>query len=56
MKAEIRLVQGDGLDDTKEAIESKEEDVVRQEFACISSKAKNKELDLLAEKSFGAKG
>ena len=30
--------------------------MVRQDFACISSKAKNKELDLWAEKSFGAKG
>jgi hypothetical protein len=29
--------------------------VVRQDFALISSKAKNRELDLLAEKSFGVK-
>jgi hypothetical protein len=29
--------------------------VVRQDFACISSKAKNKELVLVADNSFGAK-
>jgi hypothetical protein len=46
----------DGLDDTKEAIKIKKEEVVRQDFACISSKAKNKELVFVAEKSFGAKG
>jgi hypothetical protein len=34
----------------------KHEDVVRQDFTHISSKAKNKELDPLAEKSFGVKG
>ena len=49
-------VQGDGLDDAKEAIESNEVDMVTQDFACISLKAKNKELDLWAEKSFGEKG
>jgi hypothetical protein len=38
MKAETRQVQGDGLDDTKEAIEINEEDVVRQDFARIGSK------------------
>jgi hypothetical protein len=56
IKAEIRLVQGDRLDAAKEAIENNEENVVRQDFACINSKAKNKELDLLAGKSFGEKG
>jgi hypothetical protein len=56
IKAEIRLVQGDGLDDAKEAIKNNEENVVRQDFACKNSKAKNKELDLLAGKSFGEKG
>jgi hypothetical protein len=30
--------------------------VVRQDLACISSKVKNKELVLVAEKPFGAKG
>jgi hypothetical protein len=30
--------------------------VVRQDFACISSKVKNKKLDLMAEKSLGEKG
>ena len=29
--------------------------MVRQDFACISLKAKNKELDPWAEKSFGIK-
>jgi hypothetical protein len=53
MKAETRLVQGDGLDDTKEAIKTNEEDV---DCACISSETKNKELVLSAEKSSGAKG
>jgi hypothetical protein len=36
MKAEIHFVQGDGLDDAKEAIVINEEDMVRQNFACIS--------------------
>jgi hypothetical protein len=49
-------VQGDRLDDAKEAIKINEVDMVRQDFACISVKAKNKELDLWAEKSFGEKG
>jgi hypothetical protein len=48
-------VQGDGLDDAEEAIKINEVDMVRQDFACISLNAKNKELDLLAEKSFGKK-
>jgi hypothetical protein len=30
--------------------------MVREDSACISLKAKNKELDLLAEKFFGLKG
>jgi hypothetical protein len=55
MKAEIRFVQSDILDDTKEAIEINKEDVVRHDFAIISSKAENKELDLLGEKSYGVK-
>jgi hypothetical protein len=46
-------IQGDGLDDAKEAIEINEVDVVRQDFACTSLKAKNKELEMLAENSFG---
>ena len=46
-------VQGDGLDYAKEAIEINEENVVRQYFACTSLKAKNKEPELLAEKSIG---
>ena len=41
MKAEIRLIQGDGPDDAKETIKIHEEDVVRQDFACIGSKAKS---------------
>jgi hypothetical protein len=49
-------VQGDGLDDAKEAIEINEVDMVREYFAGISLKAKNKELNLLTEKSFGLKG
>jgi hypothetical protein len=64
MKGETRPVQGYGLDDTKETIEIKieikseikEEDVVRQDFARISSTTKNKDMVLVAEKSFGAKG
>jgi hypothetical protein len=56
MKAEMHFVQGDGLDDAKEAIEINEVDVVRQDFALISLKAKNKVLNLFAEKSFGARG
>ena len=42
MKAETRFVQSDVLGDTKEAIESNKEDVVRQDFVLISAKAKNK--------------
>ena len=56
MKAEISFVQDDGMDDAKEAIETNREDVVRQDFAHISSKAENKELDLLTEKPLGTKG
>jgi hypothetical protein len=53
MKAEICFAQSDVLNDAKEAIEINKEDVVRQDFVLISSKVKNKELDLWAEKSFG---
>jgi hypothetical protein len=48
MKAEILFAQSDVLDDDKEATEINKEDVVRQDFALISSKTKNKELDLWA--------
>jgi hypothetical protein len=56
MKAEIRFAQSNVLEDAKEATEINKEDVVRQDFALISSslhqlissKAKNKELDLWA--------
>ena len=44
-------IQGDGLDDAKEAIETNEVDVVREDFACTCLKAKNKELDLLTKKT-----
>jgi hypothetical protein len=44
MRAEIIFVQDDGMDDAEEVIETNKEDVVRQDFAHISSKAKNKEL------------
>ena len=44
MKAEIRFVQSDVLDDAKEAIEINKEDLVRQDFAL--------ELDLWGEKSY----
>jgi hypothetical protein len=50
VKAEIRCVQSDALDDAKEAIESNKEDVVRQDLALNSSKPENKELDLWGEK------
>jgi hypothetical protein len=43
-------VQGDGLDDAEEAIKINEVDMMRQDFACISLKTKNKELDPLAQK------
>ena len=44
------------MDDAKKVIKTNEEDVVRQDFDRISSKAENKELDQVAKKSFGAKG
>jgi hypothetical protein len=56
MKAEISLVQDNGIDDAKKVIETNEEDVVRQDFNHLSPKAENKELDQVAKKSFGAKG
>jgi hypothetical protein len=49
-------VQGDGLDDAEEAIEINKVDVVREDFTYICLKAKNTELDLMAEKYFGLKG
>jgi hypothetical protein len=48
-------VQGDGFDDAKEAMKINKVDMMRQDFACISLKTKNKELDLLAKKSLEIK-
>jgi hypothetical protein len=39
MKAEIRFAQSDILDDAEEATGSNKDDVVRQDFALISSSA-----------------
>jgi hypothetical protein len=36
MKAEVRSVQGDGLDDAEDAIKINEEDMVRQDFALFN--------------------
>jgi hypothetical protein len=47
--------QGDGLDDAEEAIKITNVDMMRQNFACTSLKAKIKELDLLAGKLFRIK-
>jgi hypothetical protein len=46
-------IQGEGLDDAKEAIEINEVDVVREDCTYTSLKATNKELELLAEFIFG---
>jgi hypothetical protein len=54
MEDEIRFAQSDVQDDAKEATEINKKDVVRQDFALISSsdhqlissKTRNKELDL----------
>jgi hypothetical protein len=53
MKTERGVAQGDGPDDTKEAIETNKEDMVRKDFVLISLKAKTKKLDQLADKSVG---